>query len=65
MKKLLTIVLCAAVAVTAFAKDDPQEILDRLPKDTIIERDIVYATNGDRKMLLDVYRPRGVGVMGK
>ena len=58
MKKLLTIVLCAAAIMPAIAKDDPQEILDRLPGDTIIERDIVYATNGDRKMLLDVYRPK-------
>jgi len=51
--------LCAAVAPAASPKkDDPQHILDRLPKETIIERDIVYATNGDRKMLLDVYRPK-------
>ena len=57
MRKLTTILLCSALAVFAAAKDDPQEILDRLPKGTIIERDIVYATNGDRKMLLDVYRP--------
>ncbi|MBC8373074.1 MAG: alpha/beta hydrolase [Phycisphaerae bacterium] len=39
-------------------KDDPQHILDRLLKGTIIERDIVYAVNGERKMLLDVYRPK-------
>ena len=39
-------------------KDDPQHILDRLPEGTIIERDIVYASNGERKMLLDVYRPK-------
>ena len=58
MKELLAIVLCAAAIMPAIAKDDPQEILDRLPGDTIIERDIVYATNGDRKMLLDVYRPK-------
>ena len=58
MKKLFTIVLCAAAIMPAVAKDDPQEILDRLPGNTIIERDIVYATNGDRKMLLDVYRPK-------
>ena len=57
MRKLTTILLCSALAVFAAAKDDPQEILDRLPKGTIIERDIVYATNGNRKMLLDVYRP--------
>ena len=37
---------------SAAKKDDPQAILDRLPEGTIIERDIVYATNGDRKMLL-------------
>ena len=43
---------------SAAKKDDPQAILDRLPEGTIIERDIVYATNGDRKMLLDVYRPK-------
>ena len=58
MKKLLIIVLWTAAVMPAVAKDDPQEILDRLPKDTIIERDVVYATNGDRKMLLDVYRPK-------
>ena len=56
--------LCGMVAflisnpASAAKKDDPQLILDRLPKGTIIERDIVYATNGDRKMLLDVYRPK-------
>ena len=55
---------CALVAFlgscppSAAKKDDPQLILDRLPEGTIIERDIVYATNGDRKMLLDVYRPK-------
>ena len=59
MNKLLAISLCAVVSVgAAHAKDDPQKILERLPKGTIIERDIVYATNGERKMLLDVYRPR-------
>jgi acetyl esterase/lipase len=58
MKKLLIIVYWAAAVMPAVAKDDPQEMLDRLPKDTIIERDVVYATNGDRKMLLDVYRPK-------
>ena len=58
MKKLFTIVLCATAIMPAVAKDEPQEILDRLPGNTIIERDIVYATNGDRKMLLDVYRPK-------
>jgi acetyl esterase/lipase len=36
----------------------PTFILDRLPEGAIIERDIVYAVNGDRKMLLDVYRPK-------
>ncbi|MDE0839378.1 MAG: alpha/beta hydrolase [Kiritimatiellae bacterium] len=35
----------------------PQYILDQLPKGAIIERDIVYAVNGEREMLLDVYRP--------
>ena len=64
MKVLATTVVmffaaCAiCTPVSAAKKDDPQKILDRLPKDTIIERDIVYATNGDRKMLLDVYRPK-------
>ena len=59
MNKLLAISLSAVVAVgAAVAKDDPQKILERLPKGTIIERDIVYATNGERKMLLDVYRPK-------
>ncbi len=59
MNKLLAISLSAVVAVgAAVAKDDPQEILERLPKGTIIERDIVYATNGEREMLLDVYRPK-------
>ena len=58
MKKLLPFVLCAALASPVVAKDDPQEILDRLPEGTIIERDIVYATNGEREMLLDVYRPK-------
>ena len=46
----------------AVAKDDPKKILERLPEGTIIERDIVYAINkdakGERKMLLDVYRPK-------
>ena len=48
----------AVVAAAANAKDDPQKILNRLPKGTIIERDIVYAKNGEREMLLDVYRPK-------
>jgi acetyl esterase/lipase len=58
---VMLFVVCAVCipAITAEAKkDDPQKILSRLPKGTIIERDIVYATNGDRKMLLDVYRPK-------
>ena len=46
----------------AVAKDDPKKILERLTEGTIIERDIVYAINkdakGERKMLLDVYRPK-------
>ena len=50
--------VCVLWATPLAAKDDPQEILDALPKGTIIERDIVYATNGERKMLLDVYRPK-------
>ena len=59
MNKLLAISLSAVVAMgAAVAKDDPQKILERLPKGTIIERDIVYATNGEREMLLDVYRPK-------
>ena len=52
------ITACVLWATPLAAKDDPQEILDALPKGTIIERDIVYATNGERKMLLDVYRPK-------
>ena len=58
MNYCFAILLSAVAAASAFAKDDPQKILDRLPKGTIIERDIVYATNGERKMLLDVYRPK-------
>lgn len=58
--KFIPILLSALGVATATAaepkKDDPQPILDRLPKGAIIERDIVYATNGDRQMLLDVYR---------
>ena len=50
--------LCTNPLAAAPKKDDPQHILDRLPEGTIIERDIVYATNGDREMLLDVYRPK-------
>ena len=46
------------VAAVVNAKDDPQKILNRLPEGTIIERDIVYAKNGEREMLLDVYRPK-------
>ena len=58
MSKLFTSFVTSALAVgTVDAKDDPDEILERLPKGTIIERDIVYATNGEREMLLDVYRP--------
>jgi acetyl esterase/lipase len=52
---------CALWTTPLAAKDDPQKILDALPKGTIIERDIVYATNGERKMLLDVYRPKSDG----
>jgi acetyl esterase/lipase len=58
MNKLLLIAFWTVLASFAFAKDDPQDILDRLPEGTIIERDVVYAINGDRKMLLDVYRPK-------
>ncbi len=50
--------VCVLGTTPLAAKDDPQEILDALPKGTIIERDIVYATNGERKMRLDVYRPK-------
>ena len=50
--------VCVLWATPLAAKDDPQEILGALPKGTLIERDIVYATNGERKMLLDVYRPK-------
>ena len=50
--------VCVLWTTPLAAKDDPQEILDALPKGTIIERDIVYASNGERKMLLDVYRPK-------
>ncbi|KAB2643843.1 MAG: alpha/beta hydrolase, partial [Verrucomicrobia bacterium] len=57
---LIPILLAALGGAAACAaepkKDDPQPILDRLPQGAIIERDIVYATNGDRQMLLDVYR---------
>jgi acetyl esterase/lipase len=52
-------ILCTTPELAGAAKkDDPRKILDALPKGTIIERDIVYATNGERKMLLDVYRPK-------
>ena len=59
MKQFFTVLYTlAVVAAAANAKDDPQKILNRLPKGTIIERDIVYAKNGEREMLLDVYRPK-------
>ena len=59
MKQFFTVLhTLAVVAAAANAKDDPQKILNRLPKGTIIERDIVYAKNGEREMLLDVYRPK-------
>jgi acetyl esterase/lipase len=56
----LAVIFAACVLAPASlpGKDDPQKILDRLPPGTIIERDIVYANNGERKMLLDVYRPQ-------
>lgn len=59
-KTIVLLSVACVICTTAFAakKDDPQKILDRLPKGTIIQRDIVYATNGERKMLLDVYRPK-------
>jgi len=59
MKQFFTVLYTlAVVAAAANAEDDPQKILNRLPKGTIIERDIVYAKNGEREMLLDVYRPK-------
>ncbi len=57
MKQFFTVLYTlVVVAAVVNAKDDPQKILNRLPKGTIIERDIVYAKNGEREMLLDVYR---------
>ena len=50
--------VCVLWTTPLAAKDDPQEILDALPKGTVIARDIVYASNGERKMLLDVV-PKG------
>ena len=54
---LLTV--CVLWTIPLAAKDDPQEILDALPEGTVMERDIVYASNGERKMLLDVVAKGG------
>ena len=48
--------LAAMISTVSFAQDPepiPRDISDKV----IVDRDLLYASYGDRKLLLDLYRP--------
>lgn len=57
MTRLLFALALVALAPAASLARQPQMISPEIPAGVVVTRDIVYAEHGERRLLLDLYRP--------